>query len=284
MNEPPVKTLRSFSDDCLPPERTFESKEDLFEFINAWAAPRGYAFTTKKSTRSRSGRQTVTYGCDRCFRPSSESKPRQRKTSSRGTGCPFSILANELDRKIWVITHRPNKRFALHNHEPSSAPSSHPAHRKLSSEQTSTLIGLANSGTSVKNIITHMHKSYGTISTEQDIYNILAKNRRDRCEGQNSTQALANGNPQLLLEPHCQIDRIVSSSTRPKLSTMREPSAFEAVEAAARSRTLPTCSKCHTLGHIMTSRICPLRYSEPLSTSATSEEQIMIHNKLLQEI
>ena len=58
-----------FADDCLPPERVYDSRNALFEGINSWAITRGYAFTTGKSTTEKSGRITVTFACDRCFRP-----------------------------------------------------------------------------------------------------------------------------------------------------------------------------------------------------------------------
>lgn len=67
---------------------------------------------------------------------------------------------------------------------------------------------------------------------------------------------------QLLLEPRHRSDRITASSTRLQSSTRRDPSAFEAVEAATRPRSQPKCSRCHILGHIMTSKACPLRHEE----------------------
>ena len=50
----------------LPPEAQYPSKEALFEAIQAWAKPRGYAFTIGRSTkREGSGRIKVIYTCDR---------------------------------------------------------------------------------------------------------------------------------------------------------------------------------------------------------------------------
>ena len=77
-----------------------------------------------------------------------------------------------------------------------------------------------------------------------------------------------SGTHQLLLEPRHRSDRIIISSTKPQSSTRREPSAFEAVEAATRPRAQPKCSRCHTLGHTMASKACPLRHQDLLRSSS----------------
>ncbi|KAJ0127948.1 Choline dehydrogenase [Fusarium oxysporum f. sp. albedinis] len=53
-------TILSFTEDCLPPEQEYESRDALFKAINDWAAHRGYAFMTGRSTVEKSGRQTIT--------------------------------------------------------------------------------------------------------------------------------------------------------------------------------------------------------------------------------
>ncbi|KAK6850482.1 hypothetical protein PG987_000116 [Apiospora arundinis] len=182
-----------FPSDCLPPEGEYESRDALFKAINAWAAPRGYAFTTGKSTMEKTGRRTVIYSCDRSCRPPSATKERRRKTTSRGTGCEFSVLAKEsLDKTKWTLRHRPDKRFSSHNHEPSQHPSAHPNHRKLSEEDLCRLISLSNAGVSPKGIRTYIRQNTASIATQQDIYNRIADARRSTCEGQSTINALAN--------------------------------------------------------------------------------------------
>ncbi|EXK23262.1 hypothetical protein FOMG_19959 [Fusarium oxysporum f. sp. melonis 26406] len=85
----------TFPRDCLPPEGEFESREALFEAINAWAATRGYGFITGRSTKEKTGRRTITYMCDRRRNHPIVSRERQRKTTTRTTGCQFSVLAKE---------------------------------------------------------------------------------------------------------------------------------------------------------------------------------------------
>ena len=192
MDLPPTDNHAVFPTDVLPPEAVYESRDALFKAINAWAAPRGYAFTTGRSKKEVTGRHTVTYACDRCSRPPDPLKERQRKTTTRGTGCPFSVLAKEsLDKSTWTVKHRPDRRFGAHNHEPSENPAAHPAHRTFSIEDVSQLGSLSHAGIAPKDIRTYMRQNSSSIATQQDIYNRVAAARRDACEGQSTIQALA---------------------------------------------------------------------------------------------
>ena len=105
------------------------------------------------------------------------------------TNCPFSIIARE-SREGWTLKHRPEVRFAIHNHKPSQHPSAHPVHRQLSGG-TTQLATLSNAGLAPKEIQTVVRQS-GSLATRQDIYNRIAEVRRDACEGQSPIQALAN--------------------------------------------------------------------------------------------
>jgi hypothetical protein len=185
-------SIQAFPDDCLPPERDYESRDALFAAINAWAAPRGYAFTTGKSSKTPSGRWKVTYACDRSCKPPNPSRERQRKTTTRGTGCQFSVLATEtLDKSIWSVRHR-DTRFSLHNHAPSKDLAAHPSHRQLSKEDLAKLSSLSNAGVAPKEIRTFLRQNSDSLATQQDIYNKLAATRREICEGQSTISALVN--------------------------------------------------------------------------------------------
>lgn len=175
-----VEGARSFPDDCMPPERDYDSREALFEAINAWAAPRGYAFRTGRSHKEKSGKVTVTYTCDRACHPPSDSKIRKRLTSTRGTGCQFSLLAKQsLDRARWSVKYRSESRFAAHNHEPSLHKSAHPNLRKLSEAERSTITKLTRAGVPPKNIIIYVRQNFSTDATQQDIYNRIAESKRE---------------------------------------------------------------------------------------------------------
>jgi hypothetical protein len=117
---------------ALPPLATYPSKEALFEAIQSWSKPRGYAFTVGKSKRIKDGRQKVYYACDRC--PAIRARPRiehVRDTQSRGTRCLFQVVAVETPSLGWEVRYRPESRFNTHNHPPSQSPAAHPSHRRL---------------------------------------------------------------------------------------------------------------------------------------------------------
>ena len=58
----------------------------------------------------------------------------------------------------------------------------------------------------------------------------------------------------------------LETSSQPVTSTRRELSGLEKVEVM--KKRAPKCSKCHQVGHKMTSKACPLRYSELLPTGS----------------
>ncbi|KAF6527985.1 hypothetical protein HZS61_008287 [Fusarium oxysporum f. sp. conglutinans] len=94
----PIGLPIPFPDDAMPPEGQYSSREELVTAINAWAAPRGYAFSVKSSVVTPSGRTRVIYSCDRGAGKAPKVKPakeRKRKTTTRRTGCQFSIAAKE---------------------------------------------------------------------------------------------------------------------------------------------------------------------------------------------
>ena len=117
----------------LPPLAIYPSKEALTESIQAWAKDHGYAFSISRSKRLENGLKRVYFACDRRATLPLNNQ-RTRNTQSRGTECPFSILAIELPNYLgWEVKYRLEAQFSTHNHPPSSKPSAHPAHRVLSS-------------------------------------------------------------------------------------------------------------------------------------------------------
>lgn len=129
---------------ALPPLATYPSKEALFEAIQTWSKPRGYAFTIRRS-KLILGREKVYYACDR--RPSIRPpNPGSRKTQSRGSGCLFSILAVEKPSLGWEVRYRTETRFNIHNHPPSQSPAAHPSHRRLPITAQNTVQSLFSAG------------------------------------------------------------------------------------------------------------------------------------------
>ncbi|KAL9561324.1 hypothetical protein ACKAV7_014679 [Fusarium commune] len=192
----PIGVPIHFPDDAMPPEGQYSSREELVTAINAWAAPRGYAFSVKSSVVTPSGRTRVIYSCDRGAGKAPKVKPakeRKRKTTTRRTGCQFSIAAKEsLCKTVWSLTHRPGPGFDRHNHEPSFSERAHPVHRHLSSPDRSTVHKLSNAGIEPRKIQSYLHLNSDTLATQQDIYNYIAQGKRELAKGQSNMHALAN--------------------------------------------------------------------------------------------
>lgn len=119
----------------------------------------------------------------------------KRQTSTRITGCQFSINAKQdPDGTQWHVKHRPGTQFAVHNHEPSPHISAHPSLRALSASDEATISDLTQASIAPRDIRTYLRQnsSSGGVATQQDIYNCIAKSKRALCEGQSTIQALAN--------------------------------------------------------------------------------------------
>jgi hypothetical protein len=91
----PIDASCYFPDAALFPEGEFSSRKKLVTAINAWAAPRGYAFSVKNSWKTSSGRIGAIYVCNRGTKPPRTSQKRLQETATRYTGCTFSVIAKE---------------------------------------------------------------------------------------------------------------------------------------------------------------------------------------------
>ena len=139
----------------LPPVATYDSKEELYTSIQAWAAQHHYAFRIGRSTKVNRGVRTrILYSCDRCGPPPPPDHPqhslqaRKRQTTTRKTGCQFSVVALERTNTQWELRHRPGVEYSLHNHPPSQSISSHPAHRQLAQAEMNQARALHDAGKS----------------------------------------------------------------------------------------------------------------------------------------
>jgi hypothetical protein len=137
----------------LPPEAIYNSKEELYTSIQAWAAQHYYAFCIGRSKKINNGpRIKIIYNCDRYGAQPPDNHPqhylqaRKRQTTTRKTGCQFSILAVQCANTEWELRYRPGIEHSIHNHPPSQAISSHPAHRKLAQGEINQAKALHNAG------------------------------------------------------------------------------------------------------------------------------------------
>ncbi len=133
----------------LPPQASYSSAEKVEDAIRDWAAKYKYALIKRRSRiRNSAGWKTDVWICDRHGEPPSleiqrhTQQPRQRRTSSRKTGCLFSINVVQVDWNSWEVRHRPGLQYQQHNHLPSRSPWSHPSHRHFSKQEVDRLAEL----------------------------------------------------------------------------------------------------------------------------------------------
>jgi hypothetical protein len=176
---------------ALPPEVTYPTREALYEAIQSWAKPRGYAFTGGSSKKTSSGYIKAYYLCDRCPPPPPAKENRIRDTQTRGTSCPFSVIAFQKSLIEWQLKHRPGVQYNIHNHEPSQHPSSHYSHRQLSITAQNTAQAFLSAGIQPRQTLTFLCQvDPTTLALPQDIYNQNAAFRRQIRQGKSTTEAL----------------------------------------------------------------------------------------------
>ncbi len=188
--------MDQFPGDVLPPEGVYESREAVLTAIQTWAKPRGYAFVAGKSSRTPNSRVKVLFVCDRFGQPRGQRNVGQdtdqtRRTTSRKTGCQFSVLAKEsLDKSHWTLSHRSNQACAQHNHLPSPSASVHQVHRQLRESDTTIIAGLVAADSRPQEIRTYLYNVSETLATQQDIYNEIKIIRKNQRQGRSSIETL----------------------------------------------------------------------------------------------
>ncbi|KJZ70023.1 hypothetical protein HIM_10574 [Hirsutella minnesotensis 3608] len=75
--------------------------------------------------------------------------------------------------------------------------------------------------------------------------------------------------PQPILEPRRVPKQGPQTTGQPRTSTRREPCGFEIVQSGKKAPS--TCSRCHEVGHMRSSRACPLRFQELLTKAAPAK-------------
>lgn len=180
----------NFPSDCLPPEREYSSRAELEAAINDWARPRGYAFRCLRS-RLKGNKQhyRAIYTCDRSGEPPKRTAPRVRKTSSKKTGCQFSVIANQTAGG-WALIHRQGAQYSEHNHEPSLDAMAHPVHRRLDNDTKDLIIRLSFTGAKPQ-VIRHLIQPQNKLATRKDIANCIEDYKRaQQLIGRSAMQAL----------------------------------------------------------------------------------------------
>jgi hypothetical protein len=137
----------------LPPEATYSSKEELYKAIQVFVALHHYAFMIGQSNKIHNGPGIkIFFNCERSGPPPPENHLQntlhncQRSLKSRKTNCQFSVVAIQHTDTQWEVRHRPGTEYSIHNHPPSDAITSYPAHQKLKQEETNQAKSLLDVG------------------------------------------------------------------------------------------------------------------------------------------
>lgn len=167
-----------------PPEAMYPSFDDLYAAAQAHAREHGYAFVIQRSKRKKNGLKKVLLGCDRNGVSRERMAPgmRKRKTTSRKTGCEFSVYADE-EKGQWALKWRSDGSghrgvqpgmgaYWRHNHPPSENPLDHPRHRKMDQGTVAAVKALKDAGVSARETIQILQaEKPDTLLTSRDIYN-----------------------------------------------------------------------------------------------------------------
>ena len=128
----------------LLPESTFHSEEEVVDILQKWAMQHKFGLVKQRSrTKNKAGHKVTLWACDRHgeppLLPKHSNQLRQCRTSSRKTGCQFSINVVQMSEDNFEIRRRPDKLHYCHNHILSHSPWSHPTHRYLNIEMRDKL-------------------------------------------------------------------------------------------------------------------------------------------------
>jgi hypothetical protein len=170
-----------------PPSENEEypTRSAMISAIQAHAAQNGYAVTIRSSNYIFN---IVYLGCDRSglykARNGLNETNRQRDTSSRLTGCLFSVKGS-LKNGVWIV----KVRVAEHNHEASPA-IAHPILRRAPYEVMSEVTAQSNSGTKAQNIITSLRQTTEHPVLAQDVYNMRKKVKAINLDGKTPMESL----------------------------------------------------------------------------------------------
>jgi hypothetical protein len=131
----------------LPPEAVYQTQEELFQSIQAWAFIHGYCFVVRRSKKRATKSKQIYYACDRSgkFTTNRANGPYTRQSGTKKTDCQFSLVAQE-SADGWEVQHRHGSQYSVHNHEASSGPIAHPGHRKWLAQRQETVKDLGSAG------------------------------------------------------------------------------------------------------------------------------------------
>ncbi|KAI0008743.1 hypothetical protein F4779DRAFT_618269 [Xylariaceae sp. FL0662B] len=170
------------------PEAVFPSWPDCEKALQAHACKQGYAIVPHAKTKSKRTGQYTRYliRCDKSGAFKSKATIGLKRVNTKKTDCPFSANVNvREDGCYFTVTH------PEHNHPPSSSPSEHIQHRKLTEEQKRLIEAGTIDKKSAKTIYEDLLKAYPeSLSKFEDVSNHVQAFKRKAKENATGVQAL----------------------------------------------------------------------------------------------
>ena len=150
----------------VPLNSTHSSFKEAYDTLIEHGSRNGYGIKLKRSKPHHSEIKTrYYYRCDKHGNYKSQATVRQ--TSSRTTGCPFSIIIHQ-DSDQWQL----RVQNGFHNHLPSLHPSTHHVFRKRTPSQKDSIQSMSRAGVAPKQILTAIRQEDPhTYITARDIWN-----------------------------------------------------------------------------------------------------------------
>ncbi|KAG6081175.1 hypothetical protein E4U16_007727 [Claviceps sp. LM84 group G4] len=165
----------------LPPSELYDSFDDLFNFIQAWARSNGVAFVKKSSSNRReiNGTKMAAHRLILCDRgPGRPSTGRGlRRIPSQKADCPIRITASATMKNNWRWSYRVS---GAHSHPPSHHPSQHAVHRRRTADQRALALELSQQrALPAREVAVALRERSGepAFFHERDIYNDLQRLR-----------------------------------------------------------------------------------------------------------
>ena len=183
-DEPDAVTLAPFADDALPPEASYESKQDALDGVNGWAKVNGGAYRIARSRQDANGRTRAIFECVRAGAPPAKRLAAQRQTSSVRCHCQCSLRVTELQDGRWEVRHRGGD-FDKHNHPVTRIASAFAQHRPLSDSMRDRIWDQSQSGVPPRKIIAMLRaeSSEALNVTSKDVYNVIESHKRQQKAG-----------------------------------------------------------------------------------------------------
>ncbi|KAI1388515.1 uncharacterized protein F4822DRAFT_248516 [Hypoxylon trugodes] len=140
-----------------PAEGIFPTIEECERAVQAHAAKEGYAIVMHAKAKSKRTGKYIRYliRCDKSGSFQSKATIGLKKTTTKKTNCPFSCHINVREDGCYFAVSIPE-----HNHPPSSDPSEHVQHRKLTEDQRSFIEAAAIEKKTVRVIHEELLKAY----------------------------------------------------------------------------------------------------------------------------